>query len=547
MTCDNARDLLFEEQEGLLATEQISALRAHLETCADCRAERGTLRETSAVLARGLQDMTAPVTPSPRFWQSLNAELDAVDAERRHATHSLNDPGAVTASRYHLAQGPGIPPGVREPTPERESRRARAGEHRGFDWPRRWVAAGALLVALLSGLIASGGPQQAWAALRHLLYFVPMIGIGQVAPTALVAAAPASASNGSIMLTVTGLVSGRRATLVSYVLSGTALTAPSSAVPVADAVEAALIGAHGQRYAVISWLPIQRGVEHGVPRVSGMLAFRPLAASERMVQLVAARMPLAPPAPRPWSVRLALRTAGSGAAQTSLPLHSSATHQGIRLTVTDVTFLAGATALDLDTAVMGGPYAGGNVVSLTPEQATGAFTPLLSTGHGTTLLPTAPTLPAPVRQAVLPRPEFVYGPVGRQHAALSLVVPAVEILLPGSTELTVQSGMSSRTITIGSIRMALVHARLVTPPAALGLDGEQRLRVTLAFPPAHAGGTVQSVDVVVDGVSRPIGRDAAVVEIPLAAGTQAIRMSLANPLVAVRGPWVIALGGPGTS
>jgi len=78
----------------------------------------------------------------------------------------------------------------------------------------------------------------------------------------------------------------------------------------------------------------------------------------------------------------------------------------------------------------------------------------------------------------------------------------------------------------------------------LGLGDERRLELTLAFPPARPDGALESVDVVVDGVGRTVSRDDPRVEIPLAAGQQAVRVTLANPLVSMRGPWTLTVRRP---
>ena len=499
-TCDAARDLLFDEHAGLLDDQRLAELRTHLAGCAACRVEEADLSRAYGVLSHGVRAPSAAAAPSAAFYHGLEARLDAVDAERARARR-----------------------------PGRPARRRR--------W---WGAIAALAAALAAGLIVSGGAAQAWAALRQLFYVVPAVEVGQQEATALVAVAPAASNNGTLTLTVTGLVSGRRVTLVSYRLSGRALTAPSSTAPVADAVQAVLVDGRGHRYELRYWLPITRGAGPGsVPRVEGLLAFPALDAGTRTARFEAARLPLAPPG-RPWTVRLSLRPAAAGGAQTSLPVNSSAVHHGVRLAVTDLTRAGGATVVDMDSAVAGGPYRGGSVVSLAPEQAIGPFAPELTTVGGAIGARISP-LPAPVRQALLARPELVFPAVIAPGAASFVVVPAVQVSVPGSAIATVSGGMAPRTLRLGATGVTVVRADIVALPAALGLGDERRLSLTLAFPPARVDGTLDSVDVVVDGVGRTVERADPRVDIPLTPGQRGVTIAVQRPIVTVEGPWSLAV------
>jgi len=502
-SCDAAGDLLFDEHEGPLDDRRRAELREHLATCAACRVEEADLSRAYRVLSRGVHELAAAAAPSAAFYHGLEARLDAVDAGRA---------------------------GVRRPR-----------------WPARhrrwWGAIAALAAALAAGSIVSGGVAHAWAALRQLFYVVPAVEVGQQEAMALVAEAPASSGNGTLTLTVTGLVSGRRAALVSYRLSGRALTAPSSTALVADAVQAVLVDGRGRRYEPRYWLPVTRGAgPNGVPTVEGLLAFPALDARTQAVRFEAARLPLAPSG-RPWTVRLSLRPAAAGGAQSSVPVNSSAVHQGVRLTVTDLTLAGRETVVDMDSAVAGGPYRGGSVVSLTPEQAVGAFAPVLTSVGGAVGARTSP-LPAPVRQALLARPEFVFPAAIAPGAASFVVVPAVRVSAPGGATMMVSGGMASRTLRLGATSVTVARADIVTPPAALGLGDERLLRLTLAFPPARADGTLDSVDVVVDGVGRAVERADPRVEIPLTPGQRAATIAVQRPLVTVSGPWTLAVRRP---
>jgi hypothetical protein len=282
---------------------------------------------------------------------------------------------------------------------------------------------------------------------------------------------------------------------------------------------------------------VQRGLDHGVPTISGMLSFPPLDRHERAVRLVATRLPLAPTSPRPWTLTLPLQPAGRGGVQTSFPLDRAVTRHGIRIAVTDVTLTGASTVVDMDAAVVRGPYAGGVVTSLAPEQATGPFAPLLYAGHGAVGARVAP-LPAPVRLAILPRPEFVFPTAG--GAAGTVVVPAVAVQLPQSAAVTVAPGATGP-VRLGPLTLSIARAEVVTPPAALGLDGQQSLRLTLTFPPGSAG-SPQSVDVVVGGVSRTASRDDPQVDIPLSAGERQAHVTLQAAVVAIHGPWRVPMG-----
>lgn len=508
MTCDVARELLVAEQEDLTSAAERATLRAHLATCAACRAEEVTLHDTYTALRDGLHALVAPVTPSADFWARLNADLDTIDAEHSAA-----------------ATVPGRPRPIRTALP----------------WSVRVAATLALLAALLAGLFASGEAQHAWAALRQWLSFVPALDLGQVEPTALVLPAPVSAGNGAATLTVTGLVGGQRGTLLAYTLRGAALAVPSNVAPVADAVDVVLSGAHARRYVPTYWLPVQQGTEQGMPAIRGMLAFPALARGERSLRLVATRLPLAAPAARPWILTLPLQPARRGGAQTSFPVERSATHAGIRLTVTDVTFTGGATVVDMDIAVTGGPHVGTRVVSLAPEQAVGDFAPVLYAGSRAVGARVAP-LPAPVRLAILPRPEFVFP--ATLGAAGTVVVPAVAVQEPQSATVSVTPGARvAIPVRLGAATLSIARSEVVTPVAALGLDGGQVLRLTLAFPPQPGGATLQSVGVVVDGVVRTVSRDDPRVEIPLVPGRRRVAVTLQDAQVMVRGPWRVAIGG----
>jgi hypothetical protein len=96
-------------------------------------------------------------------------------------------------------------------------------------------------------------------------------------------------------------------------------------------------------------------------------------------------------------------------------------------------------------------------------------------------------------------------------------------------------------VRLGPLTLSIARAEVVTPPAALGLDGQQSLRLTLAFPPGSAG-SPQSVDVVVGGVSRTASRDDPQVDIPLSAGERQVRVTLQDAVVAIHGPWRVPMG-----
>jgi len=503
------------------------------------------LRELGPLMDR--QERRAGDAPDPLFANVLRAHLVAapgvdavhVDGVDERAIASASEPPAIVGGRARRLGSVGSGAGK-----SRRGRRARPAR------PAVWIGVAA---AILAGLFASGALRHAWAALRQLLFFVPGIGgagVGQQGPTALVLASPASTGAGTLTLTVTGLVSGRRATLVAYTLSRRALAAPAGSAPVADAVEATVSDGRGRSFAPRYWFPVTRGLERGAPAVSGLLAFPALDAGTRIAVLRAAQLPLAPPG-RPWTLRLALHPAGSGGVQTSYPVDSGATRHGVRVAVTDVTLAGRSIVVDMATTIEGGPLAGGRVVSLEPGQAVGGLAPTFSTGTaaGTrTVAALVSPLPAPLDRDVLPRPEFVFPTTirtaGGADGAARVTVPAVAARAPGAATIVVRAGSRGRAVRVGPATIAVAHGRIVAPPAALGLGDERRLELTLAFPPARPDGALESVDVVVDGVGRTVSRDDPRVEIPLAAGQQAVRVTLANPLVSMRGPWTLTVRRP---
>lgn len=241
MLCDTAREWLLDDWLGLLDAAQRAALRAHIDECPFCRAEQEGLAAAYATLARAVPAIAAPITASPAFMGRVAASLDAVDADR-------------------LAPG-------RPPFPVRTHLRA--------SLIRRWSVTVALAATIIATLVGTGGLRHAWAGLHQHFTFLPSFGVGQVESTALVSAAPASASNGTLTLTVDDLVAGLRVTLLAYHLEGRALVG-SGAPVIADALEAALIDARGRRYAPTWVLPATRSWAHGVPVVGGLLAFQPL-------------------------------------------------------------------------------------------------------------------------------------------------------------------------------------------------------------------------------------------------------------------------------
>lgn len=510
MTCDRARDMFFEAQDGLQAPADRARLHAHLAGCDACRAEFARLTDAAAALTTGLYAMAGAIVPSPAFWHDLTAGLDGIDTERAPA------PSVVAAQPNGMV-------------------RLRAA------LVHRWMLAAALLAALVAALLGSGGLQQAWADLRHRLYFLPVVGVGQVDQTALVATSAASASNGTLTLTVRDVVAGRHITLLLYQISGPALAVPDASAQVADAVDAALIGARGTRYIPLSVLQSTRGTVHGVQTVQGGLAFTPLARDERTVVLQASRLPLAPIG-RPWSVRIALQPVGATAAITSRPVDSSAVHRGIRLSVTDLTRTDAATVVDMAARIEAGPYAGGSVVSLTPETAVGAYAPVLSRGSGAGLAARLAPLPAPVRLVALPQPEFVFPPLPAGHGAFSLRVAAVGVLGTDRMALRIDAG-AAQTVRLGGFTLRM-DARAVVPPAALGMGDERRLRLSVAFPAAMGTGALQRVTLLLDGVAYAISRDNPSVDLPLPAGRTSVQATLEQPLISVQGPWLIGLPNP---
>jgi hypothetical protein len=97
-------------------------------------------------------------------------------------------------------------------------------------------------------------------------------------------------------------------------------------------------------------------------------------------------------------------------------------------------------------------------------------------------------------------------------------------------------------VRLGPVTLSIAWAEVVTPPAALGLDGQQSLRLTLTFAAGSAAGSPQSVDVVAGGVSRTASRDDPQVDIPLSAGERQVRVTLQDAVVAIHGPWRVPMG-----
>lgn len=73
MKCDRANFLLSVELDKALSSEEAAELRAHLETCATCRAEQQLLAASWEFLGE-----LKPIEPSPtfraRFWERVRQE-----------------------------------------------------------------------------------------------------------------------------------------------------------------------------------------------------------------------------------------------------------------------------------------------------------------------------------------------------------------------------------------------------------------------------------------------------------------------------------------
>ncbi len=459
------------------------------------------------------QERLEAETPDPMFARGLRASLAGTEAMPTRAP----------------VQAPRVATGA--PSVGTRLRPARLWRRR----PALWIGVAA---AACAALFASGGPRHAWAALRQLLYYVPIVGTGQVEPAALVADRPVSASDGAVTLTVTGVVAGRHATLVSYGARGASLASGGASASVADALDATLGDAAGHGAAPLSWVPARRGADHGVPAIHGLMIFPALPRGARTAYLRVARLPYTPLS-RGWTLALPLHPVTGGGARSSQPIDQGVTVRGIRLTATDLTRTGDATVVDLSATIQGGPYSGGAIVSLAPEQAIGSYAPVLSSGRASYDAARA-VLPATVRSRVLPQPEFVYPPVPHRAEPLSLTVPAVAVRRQDRATLTVPVGAGRRTAPLGQTTLILTST-VVTPPAALGLDNTRHTRLAIGFPAASSDATLQSVDVVVDGVSQTVSRDDPTVDLPLTSGQRAVHVVIENPVVAVNGPWTVTL------
>jgi anti-sigma-K factor RskA len=123
---NDMRDLLGVYALGLADAEEASALRAHLATCAECRAELGELRETVDALPLAAAPMDPPPTLRDRIDRAILAEPKPTSSP--------------TPERPPLAVVPPPPQVVARPASFWAS-------------ARPWAAAAALLLLVTAGLL----------------------------------------------------------------------------------------------------------------------------------------------------------------------------------------------------------------------------------------------------------------------------------------------------------------------------------------------------------------------------------------------------------
>jgi hypothetical protein len=91
-------DDIAELDEGLLPPERISAARAHLHGCAQCRARADAITATRTILA-GLPAVEMPSHVIARLDRALDAEAEAVKAANAPRLRTVGGDGAVSADR----------------------------------------------------------------------------------------------------------------------------------------------------------------------------------------------------------------------------------------------------------------------------------------------------------------------------------------------------------------------------------------------------------------------------------------------------------------
>jgi len=82
--------------------------------------------------------------------------------------------------------------------------------------PRRWLAAAAAALLLVSGAVAASNPEGALAAIQRLVRLVPGIGLTETDAETRVLIAPVSVEQGDVRVTVTGVIASRANTWVEF-------------------------------------------------------------------------------------------------------------------------------------------------------------------------------------------------------------------------------------------------------------------------------------------------------------------------------------------
>lgn len=472
---------------------------------------------------------------SEPFEQAEREFLAATGLDPDDLAHLVADaPPLPAAVQERIARGARRRLGLPATAPAADRSRARPR------WPL--AAAAAALVALV-GATAIVGPPQVQASLQRIFSFVPGVGITELDRQTLVMVAPVQVEAGAATLVVTGLISDAAATRINLRFDG--LPRQKPAEPQGGAVPTFTAALH---------LPDGTRLDShtttffgGEGHLTGSLWFAPLPPDTTAVTL---DLPPIYGMTEPAEATVAVADAARAALA---PTHAGGWadwQNGVRIGAPHVALDGDGIVISLSAAAAtpGARVQQVGLAALAPEVAAAPPTLVDAQGRAYPLLADQSQL---YYSSTDPFSVVFAGPLAPAALPLTLVVPAVEVMLPGETgfqvplrDLPIGTPLElKQTLTLAEHQLQVMQVtRLAADRFHLLLDlgpeqdGVQLHRVHIAPAARASAGTASGMSHQTDADPRSLA-----VEVHFTPRGSTLDLRLLQPVVRVSGPWQVQL------
>jgi hypothetical protein len=417
-------------------------------------------------------------------------------------------------------------------------------------------ALAALLAVLAFGLITVvAAPGAVMAVVQRALLFIPGLGISAVDEGHLVATGPVSTEAGGLRFTVEGLLSDGEGTTVKFNVTGlpggkdgwerparVGEDGPPALPERRPGRQPYLQDETGARYSV-------RWAHHGTSgsprenRIEGQMAFAPLPAGLRSVDLVVPVDYLAPAGvvadgdTQEWVLSIPLAPPGESELPRATPQGAAATDNGVTLRVVASTTAPDETVVLLEGDAIGGEqvmWVGSNGGNLAEELR-------LTDERGREYELRMPGSRGRVGDAAYSE-DLYFAPVASGARELTLTVDAVRVGAEGAARVTIdlsgrprgESFDLNREVKLGEhtvlLKSASLQGRWLYLDVDLGPEVDGRALSTFSFVgPRSWGSTMGAMD----------GRQMNHLMVDIEPGQERVELELARPMLNVEGEWTM--------